>query len=498
MKTHVIQLEPHDDVISIRDKMSWAKTGRILLVFPPRLRSRFLTLDLRLLQRQAEGLGAQLAVVTRSPLLKTTALKLGLPVFPTATIAQRSPWETAASPQAPRRRQERLDLRALRRELRQPEAAWRLRPAVRLGFFSAAVLGLFFVLALLLPSATIVLVPVTQEQSLSVPVTASTDVESVRVTGSLPARLVSVTLQRSGTTAVSGTLDLPATKAGGRVRFENLTTELVGIPAGTVVRATRSPAVRFATTEDIVLEAGLGETVEVAVEALEPGSAGNLPAGSLVAIEGGLGAGVTASNPQPTTGGSELPAPVQTAGDRLRLRASLTAELEQACRDEIGAGLAAGDLLFPDTAELAQQLSESFFPAEGQAGESLSLTLQVRCQARYAAAADVQSLAVQALDATLPSGFEAAAAGADVTGAGEPATDDDGVTRFEIRVRRTVRTAIDTARLARSLLGRPVREVKARLAAEFALQQAPQVQVQPSFWPWMPVVTFRIRIVEGE
>ena len=65
MKTHVIQLEPHDDVISIRDKMSWAKTGRILLVFPARVRSRFLTLDLRLLQRQAESLGAQLAVVTR-------------------------------------------------------------------------------------------------------------------------------------------------------------------------------------------------------------------------------------------------------------------------------------------------------------------------------------------------------------------------------------------------------------------------------------------------
>ena len=58
MKTHVIQLEPHDDVISIRDKMSWAKTGRILLVFPTRVRSRFLTLDLRLLQREGQRLSS--------------------------------------------------------------------------------------------------------------------------------------------------------------------------------------------------------------------------------------------------------------------------------------------------------------------------------------------------------------------------------------------------------------------------------------------------------
>jgi hypothetical protein len=498
MKTHVIQVEAHDDVISIRDRMAWAKTGRILLVFPARQRGRIQTLDLRLLQRQAVSLGGQLAIVTRSRLLKDTARKLGLPVFPNASTAQRSAWEAAASRQALSRRQEPPDLRRMRGELARAEAAWRTWPSVRLGFFSLAVLALFFVLALLLPSATIALVPVTREQELSVPVTASTDVGTVRVTGSLPARLVSMTLERSGTTAASGTLDLPADKAGGVVRFENLTTGLVGIPAGTVVRTTASPAIRFATTEDAVLEAEVGAFVEIPVEALQAGSAGNLPAGALVAIEGGLGASLSASNPAPTTGGSEIPSPVQTAEDRQRLRASLTEAAAQACRDELPASLTEGDILFADTVTVGQVLSENFFPAEGQAGENLSLTLQVLCQARYASAAELQSLAVQALDANLPAGFEPVSAGAQAARAAQPVTDETGITRFEIRAWRTLRTAIDAGQLARSVLGRPVDEVETRLNAELALAQAPAVQIRPSFWPWMPVVPFRIAILEGE
>ena len=34
MKTQIITLESHDDLISVRDKLSWAKTPRILLVWP--------------------------------------------------------------------------------------------------------------------------------------------------------------------------------------------------------------------------------------------------------------------------------------------------------------------------------------------------------------------------------------------------------------------------------------------------------------------------------
>ena len=35
MKTHILQLEPHDDVFSVRDKMGWGQAARVLLVGGP-------------------------------------------------------------------------------------------------------------------------------------------------------------------------------------------------------------------------------------------------------------------------------------------------------------------------------------------------------------------------------------------------------------------------------------------------------------------------------
>ena len=87
MKTQVIQLEPYDDVISIRDKMSWAKTDRILLVIPRRSKILARILDIRLLQRHAELVGARLAIVTRNVHLRLIAQELEIPVFSKLSLA---------------------------------------------------------------------------------------------------------------------------------------------------------------------------------------------------------------------------------------------------------------------------------------------------------------------------------------------------------------------------------------------------------------------------
>jgi hypothetical protein len=51
MKTQVIHLAEHDDGISVRDKMSWTNTPRILLVYPGRSRILARVLYVYLLQR---------------------------------------------------------------------------------------------------------------------------------------------------------------------------------------------------------------------------------------------------------------------------------------------------------------------------------------------------------------------------------------------------------------------------------------------------------------
>ena len=79
MKTHIIKLEPHDDVISTRDKMGWGKTGRILLVWPDRGRVLKRQLDLVLLQRHSNLLGVQLGIVCKDEDIRKQAQELAIP-----------------------------------------------------------------------------------------------------------------------------------------------------------------------------------------------------------------------------------------------------------------------------------------------------------------------------------------------------------------------------------------------------------------------------------
>ena len=77
MKTQLIPLETHDDLISIRDKMSWAKTPRILLVWPSKGQVGVRPLDLTLLRRHAVSLGAELGLVTRDAEIYAAARRMG-------------------------------------------------------------------------------------------------------------------------------------------------------------------------------------------------------------------------------------------------------------------------------------------------------------------------------------------------------------------------------------------------------------------------------------
>ncbi|HNO30793.1 MAG TPA: hypothetical protein PKI78_03330, partial [Anaerolineales bacterium] len=92
MKTKIITLESHDDLISVRDKLSWAKTPRILLVWPKYEKVTLRLLDLKILQRHADSLGAQLGLVTRRFKVRRDAESLGIPVFASSAAAQKQIW----------------------------------------------------------------------------------------------------------------------------------------------------------------------------------------------------------------------------------------------------------------------------------------------------------------------------------------------------------------------------------------------------------------------
>ncbi len=492
MKTQIITLESHDDLISVRDRMSWAKTPRILLVWPKFEKVALRQVDLKVLQRHAASLGAQLGLVTRARRVRADAEELHIPVFESTGQAQRVSWPK------PRRRKRfawqppAKDLREKRNQLPASEDAWRAHPAARVGAFLVGVLAVLTLVALFIPRAQITLNPVSKMQSLVLPVVASPSVESVFITGSIPAREKHILVDGTQTVIVTGEAVIPQSKAKGAVEFRNLTQQAVNVPAGTVVRNT--DGIRFVTTEDGDVAAGVGKTLELSIEAVEGGIAGNLDAETIDAIEGRLGLSLSVTNTEPTTGGRELPSVQASDADRKRAKDLLMKSLEEDARKRFAEELASGDLLFEKTMSVSQTLSEDYDPPAGAAGTQLTLTMQVEFSVLYADASDLTRLASLALNASLPSGFAAATNVVTVKPVTTPILNADGSAKWTMRAERKIVQQIDTAQVTQMVQGFGVWNVQAELR-KLPLADSPDVQLSPSWWPWMPIVPFRISVV---
>ncbi len=494
MKTQLIPLESHDDLISVRDRMSWAKTPRILLVWPQSERIALRALDLKVLQRHAAALGAQLGLVTRRRTIWREAQALGIPVFASTGEAQRLPWPERNLQGKREWRRPRCDLRRLRKQAQVKEEAWRSHPLVRFVSFALGVLAVLLLTSLFIPTANITLMPETQLQAVILPVRADPNAGGVFMTGNIPARTLYATVGGSREAPASGETAVPKTRAEGVVTFRNLTEQALIIPTGTVLTSTGLPGVRFVTLESGELAPGLKATVDVKVQAEQPGAAGNVQAGAILAIEGGLGLQAAVTNAEPTTGGSDTMSPAATEEDRAQLRQTLMDELQRQALAEIQAKLTEGDVLFPDTLTLSQVLEETYDPPAGQSGRRVTLTMQAEFQIYYAAYADLKELASIVLNASLPAGYMALDDTLMLETLSPLTTDAAGITRWEVRATRRLSRQLDMPRVIPLALGRRPQTAQVVLAQSFLLVEPPQIQLRPPWWPWLPLIPFNIHV----
>ena len=496
MKTQIITLESHDDLISVRDRMSWAKTPRILLVWPKYEKVTLRQVDLKVLQRHAAALGAQLGLVTRARRVRQDAESLRIPVFESSGQAQRVAWPKPRRRRWPHR-PPRKDLRDLRQEhLAASEEGWRAHPITRVAAFLLGVASVLVLVALFIPRAQVQLHPESRIQSIELPVNASPGVSSVFITGSIPAREIRVIVDGSQTITVTGEGVIPQSKARGTVVFRNLTQQAVPIPAGSVVRTADDDAVRFVTTLDSRVDAGVGEVVELPIEALEGGLSGNVEAGPIVVAEGRLGLSVSVNNPEPLTGGREIPSVQASERDRQRVKNALMEELEGRARAQLTEEMEAGDILFEGSLAAAQTLAEEYDPPAGAASTRLTLTMQVEFSALYADGPDLTELASLALNASLPSGFRAEAPGPlTLEPVTEPTADEDGSMHWTIRAERRIIQQFDRAHVTQLIQGLNAERAQALLESNLPLADPPEITLAPAWWPWVPIVPFRISVV---
>ena len=491
MKTTIITLEAHDDIISVRDRMSWAKTPRILLVWPKFEKVTLRQVDLKVLQRHASSLGAQLGLVTRQRRVRADAEALGIPVFESTGKAQRVTWPKLRRKKLPHKAPDKT-LREQREQVQVKEEAWRAHPVTRILTFSIGVLSVLALVALFIPRAQVHLNPVTQTQSIVVPVAASQSVKSVFITGSIPAREERIVVDGIQRVTVTGEGIVPQSKAKGVVIFRNLSQSAVNIPIGTVVAV---DGVRFVTTELGVLNPGVGETVELSVEAVEGGVAGNLEAETINVVEGRLGLSVSVTNPEPTIGGRERASVQATEADRERAKTLLLKSLESIARVDLLDELKPGDVLFDETFAFSQILAENYDLPVGAAGSQLTLTMQAEYIVQYADASDLTELAALALNASLPSGFLAASDALTVESATDPELLEDGSIHWSIRAERDIVQQVNNSLVTQLILGLGSSDAQSKLDDALPLTSEPRISLSPSWWPWVPIVPFRIEVV---
>ncbi|MCG2785763.1 MAG: baseplate J/gp47 family protein [Anaerolineae bacterium] len=493
MKTTLLHLESHDNLVSIRDRMSWAKTPRILLVWPNRGGVDVRPLDLTLLRRHAQTLGAEVGLVTRDAGIWWAAREQKIPCFRTSKQAQIKEWQAVQPFDFPARR--RLDLRGLRASL--PGDPYRLNLAARVGVFAAGVLAVLLIVLLFLPSAEVHVTPPIREQSVTLPVVARADTTQVYLSGEIPIRRLTLDLQASASAPASGLANLPGAKAETTVEFKNLSDEDVRVPAGTILLTREAVPQAFETLGSVLVPARNEDPLTVRVRALTGGAAGNVAAEAISAFQSPLGLSLTVRNGEQATGGSDRRGAVPSDQDRNLLRANLLKKLSEQARVQISAELKAGDLLLADSVKLVDVLEEQFDPLPGAPADTLTLSLRARFEAAYATDADLRQLAAFALDAALPPGYGPRPGTLTVKSLSPPLQDADGLARWQVQAARSVQLQVRPAEALALVQGRTTRRAASLLTEAFDLNLPPRVSVRPLWWPWLPVLPFRISFSSG-
>jgi hypothetical protein len=512
VKEQIIRLQPHDDIASAREKLGWAQATHVLIVFPDRPGERILhgRLDLMLLQREATRKRAQLALITRDPIIHETARDLGIAAFPSIKASRGQAWRTAQAPLSVSREDQPT---SLNRQLAEAgsrlqnsprplivQIPWRVRVAGAL----AGIVLILLLVGIVGPGATIRLTPAAKQVTVTATIIADPNPETPEVlleTGTIRARSVGIEVEGHAQLNTTGTIEQPIEKARGVALFNNLIPDQVTIPAGTIVRTSAAQPVRFVTLTDATIPGTVGATVEVAIEAVEPGFEGNLPSARVNQVEGPLSSRVAVTNSQPTRGGDVAVVPAISSEDYARVRSVLLQELQQRAYAEMQTdsfiNLSDTEFIPLETLSVVLIQSEIYDNSVGQPAAQIVLDMQVTVQG----VAIDERLARQIVYAQIA---EKVGAGYQITPESlifrrreVTAYDDQRRVTFVMQGAGDVSASVLASRVKELSSGRTPADAAANLEREFPLTGPPTIELWPPFWPFISPLPARIQVDTG-
>ena len=498
MKTQIIQLSQNDDELSVRDKMAWSQARRILLVWPERGRVLHQQLDLTLISRHAEHVGAQLALVTHDPEVTFFARQFGIPTFDNPRTAQDAPWKhrprrVGRSPVIFRQ----SDLVALKSTNHSKVPAWLDHPVTKLVCLVMSMLALFSLSIFILPSAKITLSPKVESQSMVFDLTADPAASAINYSaGSLPVYHQDAIIEGHAMIAATGSILIPDKIATGILRFTNKSKQTISIPGGTTVSTIGIDPIRFITAplNDVNLEPN--KSITLAARAIMPGPSGNLSANKLVVLEGVMGQYLTVTNPDAMNGGTEASVPSPSNQDMSDLRRHLLSKLLQDAMVEMQPVLPVDDILITPTITSVETLAETAFPSIGEPGGQLEISIRVKVRAQVVSGENLHNLILPVMDSYTPQGFLAIAQSLEITQMSSPTLGQDGKTHWAIQASRKLQAVVTQAQVAELISGRTMLQASDRLSSALPLAKNADIIMAPGWWPRLPFLTMRIEVLQ--
>jgi hypothetical protein len=514
----IYYLDVNDEITSAAARIRDSSDNRIALVLSGGSRVATSRINFRLLAGEAKRRNKRLAIVAGDPTVQSVARSADLPVY--ATVGEYEKAEAARAGGGPGLAggevSDTLDELALtvgpRASAGRPAAGradsgghageGRVRPggiprSVFVGLAAVAVLvvglGAFF----FYPSATVALT--LREESvgpLSLSVKVDPNVSAPNDgAATVPGSSKSFPVTASGSFDATG-VNVVETAATGTVTFISENTLLaVPVPAGTQV--TTAAGIAFATTAartvpKAVFATGTRGTVDAPVTAVKKGTAGNVPAKSIVKVPSDLAALlISVSNADPTTGGTHTETPMIVQADIDKAKSSLMSQIESNLQAAIAAPAAvpSGSSLFSVSARLG---ATAFDPdPQGlldQAAGSFDLNASATGTAVVADLSTVGKLAERRIRAAVRSGYSLVD-GSIATQLGTAVLQGDTVV-VPVTAQGLQTRIVDVGQVRAAVQGKSVQEARTYLS-QFGQVD---ISVSPGWASTMPSFDFRIDV----
>ena len=508
MAIESIQLYPDDDINSMRDRLDWAKSDRVVFILPEGQELLTKETDLALLARHTDNLRIHLGLITQEPTVRQKASAMGFPTFLTLDLAETSgrEWrrrraaynrpigtgfgpvelEDAFESVAERRRI--VEEKSLRPEWHSwlRNGAFLLLGAICLTFLIAAI-------GLVTPSATVTLTPAREKITVQKEIVAGVSNDSAQIGG----RTATILVSWEGDRIPTGQAELGANPARGKIVFSNKTGAAVMVPAGVLLSTDGELPIEFQTAAPIELPGTIGGTAEVDIIAIEVGPQGNLPAGNLINIEGEWAELVEVRQPLPTVGGDIQPVPVVTEEDRLTLRTELIQQIQSLAGSEIEAALGTSEFLSAESLVINRMITEEWSHEIGEKSESLTLNIEAEISGIVVDMNQATDLVYTDLVAAVRPGFSLTPNSFRFYQAGTTQLDEEGNVVFEMVGEGTMTSISNTESVLEQIAGKNESEAIEILQTELLLDGTPVIRIIPNWFGRMPNLASRIEVIES-